>query len=125
MRQCPAFFFNDFFFLMLRRPPRSTLFPYTTLFRSCPQEQRSPRLPAPPPIRDHRLRPRVRRVECPSPTPWAARRLPPLLLLRAASVSRAIARNVQDWRRQSTPAPRLARCPDSPLAGNRSLPRAG
>src|SRR2546430_14345883 len=25
---------NDFFFLMIRRPPRSTLFPYTTLFRS-------------------------------------------------------------------------------------------
>src|ERR1041384_8420690 len=24
-----------FFFLMMRRPPRSTLFPYTTLFRSC------------------------------------------------------------------------------------------
>src|SRR5690242_12795385 len=23
----------DFFFLMIRRPPRSTLFPYTTLFR--------------------------------------------------------------------------------------------
>src|SRR3990167_2186352 len=23
-------------FLMIRRPPRSTLFPYTTLFRSCP-----------------------------------------------------------------------------------------
>src|SRR6266480_7816823 len=29
-----------FFFLMIRRPPRSTLFPYTTLFRS--------RSPAPP-----------------------------------------------------------------------------
>src|SRR5260370_28083734 len=28
----PAFFL--FFFLMIRRPPRSTLFPYTTLFRS-------------------------------------------------------------------------------------------
>src|SRR2546430_14067634 len=28
----PAFFF----FLMIRRPPRSTLFPYTTLFRSLP-----------------------------------------------------------------------------------------
>src|ERR1035437_5376243 len=27
---CNAFFF----FLMIRRPPRSTLFPYTTLFRS-------------------------------------------------------------------------------------------
>src|SRR5206468_3151274 len=25
---------GDFFFLMIRRPPRSTLFPYTTLFRS-------------------------------------------------------------------------------------------
>src|SRR3989442_7566002 len=24
-----------FFILMIRRPPRSTLFPYTTLFRSC------------------------------------------------------------------------------------------
>src|SRR3712207_7811529 len=28
---CGSFFF---FFLMIRRPPRSTLFPYTTLFRS-------------------------------------------------------------------------------------------
>src|SRR5229473_7196787 len=28
--------FNYFFFLMIRRPPRSTLFPYTTLFRSRP-----------------------------------------------------------------------------------------
>src|SRR5258708_34625083 len=25
---------SSFFFLMIRRPPRSTLFPYTTLFRS-------------------------------------------------------------------------------------------
>src|ERR1039457_7142580 len=25
---------RPFFFLMIRRPPRSTLFPYTTLFRS-------------------------------------------------------------------------------------------
>src|SRR5690242_21506278 len=30
------------FFLMIRRPPRSTLFPYTTLFRSV--EQRIPRV---------------------------------------------------------------------------------
>src|SRR6478609_10582471 len=28
------FFFFFVFFLMIRRPPRSTLFPYTTLFRS-------------------------------------------------------------------------------------------
>src|SRR6266513_5124308 len=32
-----------FFFLMIRRPPRSTLFPYTTLFRST----RSASSPAP------------------------------------------------------------------------------
>src|SRR6266581_7274401 len=30
---CPFFLFF-LFFLMIRRPPRSTLFPYTTLFRS-------------------------------------------------------------------------------------------
>src|SRR3712207_8791601 len=38
---CHVFIF--FFFLMIRRPPRSTLFPYTTLFRS-PALQR-PRRP--------------------------------------------------------------------------------
>src|SRR5437763_14731619 len=30
----PYHFLSYFFFLMIRRPPRSTLFPYTTLFRS-------------------------------------------------------------------------------------------
>src|SRR2546421_2167926 len=36
-----------FFFLMIRRPPRSTLFPYTTLFRSL--------LGDPPPSSEGRL----------------------------------------------------------------------
>src|SRR5436189_2801883 len=31
---CHLLLFSLFFFLRLRRPPRSTLFPYTTLFRS-------------------------------------------------------------------------------------------
>src|SRR3712207_7378812 len=31
--------FACFFFLMIRRPPRSTLFPYTTLFRSAEQHR--------------------------------------------------------------------------------------
>src|SRR2546429_4846815 len=31
---CPKWSYVVFFFLMIRRPPRSTLFPYTTLFRS-------------------------------------------------------------------------------------------
>src|SRR3712207_7931502 len=39
-----------FFFLMIRRPPRSTLFPYTTLFRSAlPQPCRNNTLVAPLP----------------------------------------------------------------------------
>src|SRR2546430_11663994 len=37
--------FLRFFFLMIRRPPRSTLFPYTTLFRS----DGKPNLTAPAP----------------------------------------------------------------------------
>src|SRR5437868_10452748 len=32
-------FFSFFFFLIIRRPPRSTLFPYTTLFRSLRADQ--------------------------------------------------------------------------------------
>src|SRR3712207_7696188 len=32
--------YEYFFFLMIRRPPRSTLFPYTTLFRSAREHGR-------------------------------------------------------------------------------------
>src|SRR2546430_12960514 len=35
---------------MIRRPPRSTLFPYTTLFRSLPAQVRAPALPASGPL---------------------------------------------------------------------------
>src|SRR3989337_4045371 len=35
-----SLFLFVFFFLMIRRPPRSTLFPYTTLFRSTRQPAR-------------------------------------------------------------------------------------
>src|SRR5580698_10833413 len=38
--------FHIFFFLMIRRPPRSTLFPYTTLFRT-----RAPARSVPGPVR--------------------------------------------------------------------------
>src|SRR2546430_11567361 len=37
------------FFLMIRRPPRSTLFPYTTLFRSRARDRR--RVPTARPLR--------------------------------------------------------------------------
>src|SRR5258708_22243608 len=63
-----------FFFLMIRRPPRSTLFPYTTLFRSREHEgpvvRRAPpaayrpgRLPAPVAESAARLARRRRRSE--------------------------------------------------------------
>src|SRR5947207_10278263 len=35
--------FSFFFFLLIRRPPRSTLFPYTTLFRSSGRNESSTR----------------------------------------------------------------------------------
>src|SRR5258707_4420071 len=56
----PSFFSFSFFFLMIRRPPRSTLFPYTTLFRSWPipgnrrAARRTARPAAPGPSRSRR-----------------------------------------------------------------------
>src|SRR3989441_12844720 len=57
-----------FFFLMIRRPPRSTLFPYTTLFRS------RPRLPQP---LSHPAQRRAARRETPRALSQAARLLRP------------------------------------------------
>src|SRR3712207_7671184 len=39
-----VFYVCYFFFLMIRRPPRSTLFPYTTLFRSADDGDEPPDL---------------------------------------------------------------------------------
>src|SRR3712207_8493995 len=44
MLGCAGLFLFCFFFLMIRRPPRSTLFPYTTLFRSGHRDVDSPDL---------------------------------------------------------------------------------
>src|SRR2546422_6030640 len=43
---CPFYYTLTpvFFFLMIRRPPRSTLFPYTTLFRSVTRTDEPSRL---------------------------------------------------------------------------------
>src|SRR2546422_6406559 len=40
------------FFLMIRRPPRSTLFPYTTLFRSHGGESEAEEHPSPTQVRE-------------------------------------------------------------------------
>src|SRR3712207_7043272 len=60
-----------FFFLMIRRPPRSTLFPYTTLFRSAP---RRPLLPGYGRCRIHHRAPRRRRGGGRPPTSRAGTR---------------------------------------------------
>src|SRR2546427_5401264 len=69
---------------MIRRPPRSTLFPYTTLFRSEPEERRSCR-------GGGRLPP------CPS-------------LLRRRRFVRRQPRSLLSWRRPSpqTPCPKTS-----------------
>src|SRR5437870_8041644 len=54
-------FLTFFFFLMIRRPPRSTLFPYTTLFRSCRGRRRAPEPPALPARREPARRPEDRK----------------------------------------------------------------
>src|SRR3712207_7227740 len=61
-----------FFFLMIRRPPRSTLFPYTTLFRSASAPRATPST--------HRA---TRRMSTSSPRA-ARRRSPPRASSRAS-----------------------------------------
>src|SRR3712207_7405899 len=51
-----------FFFLMIRRPPRSTLFPYTTLFRSRQ-------------IVRERVEPRAAEIDAKAEYPWDLRKL--------------------------------------------------
>src|SRR3712207_7319112 len=48
---------------MIRRPPRSTLFPYTTLFRSRPRERRHGRARRPRPRRRLEDREHARRLQ--------------------------------------------------------------
>src|SRR3712207_7867632 len=70
-----------FFFLMIRRPPRSTLFPYTTLFRSTHLRRRQLRVPGSsghPPIWQSR-------VHHP-PQASAGKRIPPVLRRPRANV---------------------------------------
>src|SRR6266487_6444816 len=62
-----------FFFLLLRRLPISTLFPYTTLFRSLPALRQAPlhlaraSRPAPPRVGGHGLRSEEHTSELQSP----------------------------------------------------------
>src|SRR2546430_5896007 len=103
-----------FFFLMIRRPPRSTLFPYTTLFRSVDDR-----------VGDERQPPRVagrgeRRAEAREVTPEAAaaRALVARLAGAAAVVRPGQVRDARN--RQVPPAKRAL---DPPLDEDRKSTR--
>src|SRR2546430_10303854 len=70
-----------FFFLMIRRPPRSTLFPYTTLFRSTSTGGVAVRSSCPPSA--------LIELERSSKRPWSVR----AISLGSVCVSRARARS--------------------------------
>src|SRR5438034_10548814 len=79
---------------MLRRPPRSTLFPYTTLFRSLPVERH-----AEPPVQ--------RGVPGPEPEGLAVRRLRVGVPALAAEAERKVRSRLERVRAE---ADRLAQC---------------
>src|SRR5256885_7583280 len=91
--------FTSFFFLMIRRPPRSTLFPYTTLFRS---RHGSARIPH---ARRQGVRHQLARPGDPGPAPDARQ------LLRAirAGRERAAPRRASAPRHRATWARRPVR----------------
>src|SRR3712207_7848179 len=68
-----------FFFLMIRRPPRSTLFPYTTLFRSRPKRGFASPWAGACPTRvrrtDGSCRGRQEKIACPLPVPAGSHHL--------------------------------------------------
>src|SRR5204862_6708053 len=57
-----SYYFSLFFFLMILPPPRSTLFPYTTLFRS--RQLHLPRIRSLRPALDGLPPSRIRRAGC-------------------------------------------------------------
>src|SRR2546430_9092876 len=86
-----------FFFLMIRRPPRSTLFPYTTLFRSLlaggSRVPDRPRVERRVPVRAHR--------EGPADAPLQRAGAPAADLLRQEADRRQIGRAHVELQSQS------------------------
>src|SRR6266853_5895864 len=64
------FFFFFFFFLMIRRPPRSTLFPYTTRCRSGPFARGNPGSRTRPSPTSRRCFSRTPMIRRPAASPW-------------------------------------------------------
>src|SRR3712207_8779703 len=77
---------GDEFFLMIRRPPRSTLFPYTTLFRSLGRVLRA--------VEASHVRPHAEQRE---ELAGRARHLDALRLVEVGQVSARLAESGGDW----------------------------
>src|SRR6266508_481774 len=107
-----VFYFFFLFFLMIRRPPRSTLFPYTTLFRSPRRGRAVPRgRRRSPPHAQHGLPPRGRAPRSLHPLHDRGRARLAVLRRRAGerSPDRAVSR-LRAWSQLYTAAsPRFAR----------------
>src|SRR2546430_6663844 len=106
-----------FFFLMIRRPPRSTLFPYTTLFRSA--RPFPPRIGTPREPWSEVPTPRARPVR-----PLGAGRMPVMRVRRGARgslIATGRARSLTATRRRSYDIARFAVAPD-PAVGRGRLP---
>src|SRR6266581_8302758 len=87
------------FFLMIRRPPRSTLFPYTTLFRSSrPSGTPTPRSPRSPPARRRCSDRKSTRLNSKSPVHLVCR----LLLEKKKLRPQHVPRNQQNKRLPTT-----------------------
>src|SRR2546426_12701255 len=101
----PDFVFCFFFFLMIRRPPRSTLFPYTTLFRSI-----------------QRVEPRA---EVGPLDTWVLQQHEHRDEDLHVSAERRRARPSRGVRRRRAPAPRVIAAPPRQSAGRRRPGREG
>src|SRR2546425_6290451 len=105
-----------FFFLMIRRPPRSTLFPYTTLFRS--------RARLPLPRRHGPPQDAARPARGPARRPSGGRRLPATrseehtseLQSLAYLVCRLLLEKKKNTRTNNTRTPQSATKPTTPRA---------
>src|SRR5439155_24772563 len=82
---------SSFFFLLIRRPPRSTLFPYTTLFRSPRSRRRRPH--------------RDRRARAPFPCRCPCVRTVPVRFVRSSKCERID--HAEDFPRRDRKSTRL------------------
>src|SRR5699024_4866731 len=108
---CPA---TSFFFPSIRRPPRPTLFPYTTLFRSVPPTTAVPPTIRAPPAPPHPTSPTVPAVTA------AAAGTDRRRTSRATPAPRPPATPRPPNRHRGRRPPEVVRCPVGPAAARRS-----